>query len=574
MLLAAPQTLFLRGNVLTTRAKSYFSVGIISLALTLAFTYPQIVHLASGCVEPPFGRTNDQYLHMWDAWWLKKALLELHMSPYHTPLVNYPDGANLALQEVGLVNGILTIPFQFVLPKPHGLILGFNIVVIFSFVASALAMYALIHEITNDHAVAAMCGLYFAFMPYRAASIMNQIYLSTEWIPLYILFLLRTMKRPLLRNCIWCAVFFALTLHSSYTYAFFLILFTVVFVPVKLLSEHKDVFNKSVIVALGSIAVFCFIIALPNLVMITAGTINWAQPVEVSDMLSANVAGYFVPPDFQTVYGFLLRHFGPLPVYTGFVGKALFFTYTLLFFSLYGILTGPKRTMVVWIVLFAVFLTFSLGTSLHVSKWNIDIKLPYVALIKYVPLASAMRSPFRFAIVERIAFIVLAAYGMKTFIGGSDSSTAEILRYPEGGKLRNRGFRTGLICVLLSLELWHSPFTYRQASVPEIYYEIAERKEQFVVVDLPVGLKYFLTQYMFYQTVHEKPILYGNINRPEVGVDERRIRFEALLKSASRNDAEVLDYLRRYDAGYVIEHSFPDGEDVVIATHRLLPEPS
>jgi hypothetical protein len=99
--------------------KKYLPLTLAYLILTLLFTYPQILHLTAGCVEPPTGGSHDQYLHMWDAWWVKHAIFDLHASPFHTSLLNYPAGASLALQELGVFNGILSAPLQMVLSKPH-----------------------------------------------------------------------------------------------------------------------------------------------------------------------------------------------------------------------------------------------------------------------------------------------------------------------------------------------------------------------------------------------------------------------------------------------------------------------
>ncbi len=548
-------------------AKKYALLVVAYLVITILYTSPQIFHMTTGCVELPMGGSHDQYLHMWDAWWVGQALFHFKTSPFFTHLLNYPAGASLALQEIGVLNGILIAPFQFAVEKPHGLILGYNLAIILSFLVSGLGMYALAYDISRSRAAAFIAGIAFMLLPYRAMYVTTLNLLSTGWIPLYALFFSRTIRDPKARNIVWTAVFFAFTLHSSNVYAFFLVLFSAVFVFASFAADRKRFMNRRVLLGLGLIAGACFIVLLPNLIMVFSANIDWAQPLELADLFSANVAGYFFPSDQQAFYNFL---FGLLPSFeyyiSGTPGHATFVSYTLLALFVYGIARASRKEIAPWLITFGVFLILSFGTRLHVLGWDTGIRMPYYLLIKYLPFSSAMRTPFRFVVLERMALLVVAACGMNILFsrrgGGDDDGVGE--KGAMADRLRPL-FLPGLLALLTLVELWHIPFVYVEADVPAIYFEIAQSDEEFAVADAPVKRYRDRAKYMFYQTVHGKPIPAGIINRAEAGLQDTTGGTTSLLSDRRNINPETLAHLRRYGAGYVIEHSFgADGIDSVV----------
>src|SRR4051812_45280076 len=77
------------------------------LLLTLALTYPIARDLFT---RVPGG--GDAWQHVWNLWWVKHALLDLHTNPYHTSLIYYPDGVNLYFHTLVLMAGLIGIPLQ------------------------------------------------------------------------------------------------------------------------------------------------------------------------------------------------------------------------------------------------------------------------------------------------------------------------------------------------------------------------------------------------------------------------------------------------------------------------------
>ncbi len=131
----------------------------------------------------------------------------------------------------------------------------------------------------------------------------------------------------------------------------------------------------------------------------------------------------------------------------------------------------------------------------------------------------------------------------------------------------------GLLAFLVMAELWRVPFKYVEADVPEIYFEIARSDEEFAVVDLPISRYRDIAKYMFYQTIHEKPIPVGIINRPEAGLRDTTGRIISMLKTKKELDSEMIEALQRYGAGYVILHSFEGESDRVVVRELRNPRP-
>src|ERR687885_2630955 len=65
--------------------------------LTILMTNPVPFRLFT---EVPGG--GDAWQHIWNLWWVKHALLDLHTNPYHTDLIYYPNGVNLYLHTIVL----------------------------------------------------------------------------------------------------------------------------------------------------------------------------------------------------------------------------------------------------------------------------------------------------------------------------------------------------------------------------------------------------------------------------------------------------------------------------------------
>jgi hypothetical protein len=122
-----------------------------------------------------------------------------------------------------------------------------------------------------------------------------------------------------------------------------------------------------------------------------------------------------------------------------------------------------------------------------------------------VPLIDAARTPTRFAIV--------AALGLAILFAGALAALGR--RYPQ----RRRAI-VAVTGLLLLFELVPAPRTLYSASVPAFYHDIAKDPRRVRVLHLPFGVRdgtftagNFSARYLFYQTVHGKPLIGGYLSR-------------------------------------------------------------
>jgi hypothetical protein len=195
-------------------------VGVLAayVLLALAMTWPLARVL--GTAIP--GDSFDGWQNVWNLWWMREAWLVQHSSAYFTPLLHAPTGADLRFQTMAPFNGLATLPIQLT----AGLLPAYNAAVLLSFVlggygAYLLALYALrewgrqgdketrkqgkdigyasfsIHRSSFIVPSAAfLAGVIFAFSPYHFAHTLGHLQLiALQWIPFYVLFLLRGLDR-------------------------------------------------------------------------------------------------------------------------------------------------------------------------------------------------------------------------------------------------------------------------------------------------------------------------------------------------------------------------------------------
>ena len=209
-----------------------------------------------------------------------------------------------------------------------------------------------------------------------------------------------------------------------------------------------------------------------------------------------------------------------------------------------------------WIWLTAGFATLSLGPFLIIGGVNTLAPLPW-AILRYVPIVGAARSPARFAVV--------AALGLAVLFAGALAALGQ--RYP-----RRRAWITALVGAVLIFELFPAPRTLYSAEVPSLYHRIAADPRPVRVLQLPFGVRdgvssagNFSSRYLYFQTTHGKPLIGGYLSR----ISKRRLddvrsqpTLDALLtlsegralspEHAQRIRARAPGFLQRTNIGYVV----------------------
>jgi hypothetical protein len=152
-----------------------------------------------------------------------------------------------------------------------------------------------------------------------------------------------------------------------------------------------------------------------------------------------------------------------------------------------------------WVVLALGFGLLALGPFLIIAHANTAIPAPW-AIMRYLPIVGAARTPARFAIPMMIAIAVAFAWALDR-LGLS------------------RGVLT-LVVAVLAFELWPVPRPTSSGLVPRGYDVISADHRDIAVLDLPFGIRDGTDEIgrlnsatLLHQTVHGKRIVGGYLSR-------------------------------------------------------------
>lgn len=180
-------------NSAIARSKIEIMAFIAYVILSIIFTYP--VAFSANMIP---GDGGDAFWYLWDFWWFKEALSTLS-NPYYAQNIFYPFGVNLIFSEVSPLNAAISVPLQ----SAFGLIKAYNIIWISTFILSGFNTFLLTKYLTGNRKAAFISGLIFMFCPYRFAHALGHMNLiSTQWMILYILFLIKIINEDKRSNAL------------------------------------------------------------------------------------------------------------------------------------------------------------------------------------------------------------------------------------------------------------------------------------------------------------------------------------------------------------------------------------
>ncbi len=490
-----------------TVKKSYGEILILGLylALTLIQLYPfSVLKMDSELI----GIGHDGYQSLWNLWWVKRSILGLS-SPYVTDHLYYPYGADLYVHTLSPAAGFLTIPFQLT----FGLIFSYNLIVILSFVLAGYGAYRLAYYITNDKKASFFGGLVFSFSAYHFARALEHMNLvSIQWMPFYVLFLLKMTREKSLKNVFFATTFLILTgLMADLQYVFFLGMLTAFFVAYELVSDRKHI--AEFLIRLGSMTVVSSVILglffAPVVVGFFSGRYEYAvsSPAD-SVSLSADLLTFLTPNGYNLFFGNLTT-----PLISSFSSSTLFpvegvayVGYIVLALAMFAARKATK-TAKFWLFSSLAFIVLSLGPMLHIMGYSaftvfrVNIPLPELALYYAFPV---FRVPARIIVMAILCLAVVSAMALKS---------ANVFV----GKRKNGRFAVLVLLAILSsafiVESNMLPYPIvEDTSVPLFYHNLATLDGNFSVLDLPQTYQ-ANNLYMYYSTVSDKALVGGSISR-------------------------------------------------------------
>ncbi len=157
--------------------------------LSLLVTFPAVTRLGSRLTAR---LDTDACTHVWSFWLAREMLLEQGQFPFReTDMVAFPAGGTLV--SCHPLNDLLALP----LLALFGSVATYNLIILFNLVLAAWAAFALTRYLLGADRPAFIAGLIYGFCPfvmsYAVASGGTEL-VSTGWLPLAILMMIRTLR--------------------------------------------------------------------------------------------------------------------------------------------------------------------------------------------------------------------------------------------------------------------------------------------------------------------------------------------------------------------------------------------
>lgn len=480
----------------------------------------------------------------------------------------------------------------------------------------------------NVYLVAVIGGILYAFASNRAiyAALGHYDMVTTQWIPFYALMLLRSFDANLSvgrrrKSAMLAGIFFAFNGLAEMITALFLAIFTLIVVIVYLRQYHSHSRQNRIaasehivlreedtnhlvtlspyhpltlVNSLLIIGITAFILWGPVLLPILNQFLTddfslkgWGEAIP----LSTDLLGWFTPTILHPLWGgdlvTELRRVQLRALEEGVTGfrdvNTVFLGWSSLILAAVGGFFFWRRIQI-WVWTTFIFGLLTLGPFLQINgRFHFDLDgveatfpMPY-ALLHYLPIIKANRAPNRNSVLLMLGLVVLVSYGIYL-----------ILRFRTQGLGKRNNRSKGIVPAswfafsypmtiffagLILFEHLALPAPLSDARVPEIYEQIAQDPDPVAVMHLPLGWRDGFgtwgperTRLQYFQTIHGKPMLGGNISRaPDFKMDyfKRIPLFQALrnvqsdagpvapeLEAATREQAAELMYL--YNVGYLL----------------------
>ncbi len=485
-----------------------------SLVLAALYGRVALLNLNIGVV----GGDLDGYENLWNDYWVKTGLLDLHRNPFfYTDYLYYPLGISLRYHTLNPLNGLLALPLWPLL----GPVASTNFKFVMAMALTTFCAYLLLKDLTG-HALAAFAGA--AFFTYANDQLWGFYSfgqaekLSAWWFPLYLFFMFRTLNRPrwygyaaggilaLLAMCLtdWQYVLYAVLVTLGY--------FVFCLLTDRTWAEKRAVFIKLAVIGGGwsLLVIFPFILPMikeaaenPWLTVSEQATFRSRAITQFIDLFPRKdgPTGAYLPPDNP----------GYLALLIGLAGLWLLWRRPAP--------PAERRMVIFWSLTALLACVMTLGPRL---RWlpdpqlpPTDIPLPY-ALVQKLPVLSVGRDPERFYIIALVGFAYIFALGLRELIPLINDRVAGLMQRP--GRWRPVSF--SLVALALGVTLGGFMVKAGEARVdppdwPQFYYTLAQDPADYAIMELPLFTEKGRGEdtYEAFQVIHGKPRLGGRYAR-------------------------------------------------------------
>lgn len=403
------------------------------ILLTLLFTRPLYQKISTHIA----GSLGDNLYFIWQIGWFKQSIFDLGQLPFHSHLLNFPYGYNLAITEIAPLQLLFAQPFAL----SGNLVLGYNVSMLLTFILAGMTMSYWVYDLTGSRFAGLVSGTAYAFLPYHMVHFLSgHLNISAiQWFPLYFwgFTAILTGGKKSRRNIILMAVGLSGIALSSqyYLYMTFLVSGLIVIINFAFF-DHKKVldidFWKRILIA-GLLSLPALAVGIVPYYLILRGMGSGRSMTDVMTF-SASITDFVLPFTRQVIAGeWVWRNF-PRDLWneaTLYLGIPLTI--------LAGIGFAKRKQMEnkplfrIFLIGFLVSIILAMGTNLtwmeeavtiSESSWlakifnNEDnlVLLPGYLLYKYLPFYSIMRAWMRIAVIAMIFNCAAAGIGVSWLI--------------------------------------------------------------------------------------------------------------------------------------------------------------
>lgn len=551
------------------------AIFILFFVMISIMTFPLLIKIN---VSMPGSETTDEsFAVVQFFWWLKYSFL--NHAPWQAEYVTaYPFNLNHP--------DIFIHPLWFHICRYLSImmneVLSYNLTILINLIASAITMFYLVYYCTKNRIASFLSGIIYAVCPYQFARLWQHFSLTfTEWMPLYLLALIKLYEYRRRKEILFAALTYVLVLLFDYHYAFFMFVTTILFVCYALF--RKNVFEKgrlikAYILACLLIIFLSLIIALPFLrqhVFVAHREVPFAwgmvKPFEDLFVQSARPLSYILPATVHPIFGRFTEGF----IGTGLYGyslteHALYLGWIPLILAFVAIRRWRKMRKVRIVpfrdstyhkenfyIGFFILLAIAAWLFSQPPWWNLlgfKLYTPSFFIYKALPM---FRAYCRFGIVLMLAIALLAGFGLKFILDKVKSPKTKIV----------------LTCIFTGLvlfEFWNWP-PYKIidiSKVPAVYYWIKEKPGDLVIAEYPLDAGTPNVMYKFYQTRHEKKIINGTIPGTYANQVSQTIKKLSEPKTAGRLKGMGVRYALVHRDGYLETELIEEKEEVDKIPHN------
>ena len=463
---------------------------------TVVLTWPVAITM-----DRATGLRGDYFNNIWNAWWLRKSLLE-GASPFWTDYLYYPEGISLKRHTLSLYNAGLGAFFGSFL-SPHA---AFNAVMLWHLVWSGWTFSLLARYATGSTLGAVLGGLCYSFAPFHLYYLCQVNVFTWEIVPLALLFFLRYYSHGRKTDLAGVGVaMLAVAASTSYFVMYTLLVAGLLFVfgPSwdRAVPRRTGCLRTAVAGLVGGVGVA--VGAFPLLWAMVGPESALEAAISVSDQAQGrrenDLLGYFwLGGPEQTVVSW--------PTMLGYG--------TLLLWVL-----GRKglRSQPFWLWTGGIFCVLSLGADLDVGRAETGVPLPFAAF-KHLPVLSMLRKADRFFFLIQLAAGILTAAAFAGFAR----------RFGHEAK---RLWAFLVVALVLLFETNAVPFARYDYEAPAWFDELAAEEDIEAVLEVPPGeIDVVNARMLLGQVKHGKRIPLGYTTSMAVSTVQEKRHLEVINK--------------------------------------------